>query len=105
MWAAILGPNLQEGVDGFVNTIAEALRDLANQIERGRWESVNGKLPLMALGREDHADLSLHHFVEDRSRQPHALLDRRQNLWHVEVGVLHLRQPDCDEDRRRYRDH
>jgi hypothetical protein len=50
-WAAILGPNLQEGVGGFGETVPEALRDLAAQIERERWEPIDGKLPLVALAR------------------------------------------------------
>ena len=36
-WCAMLGDNLQEGLSGFGDTPAKALRELANQIEIYGW--------------------------------------------------------------------
>jgi hypothetical protein len=36
---AMIGPNLQEGIGGFGDTIPEALRDLADAFEHGEWRS------------------------------------------------------------------
>ena len=36
---AMVGPNLQDGIGGFGDSIPEALRDLADAIERERWRS------------------------------------------------------------------
>jgi hypothetical protein len=33
LWCALIGPNIQEGISGFGNTVQEALRDLADKIE------------------------------------------------------------------------
>lgn len=32
-WCALLGPDLQKGICGFGKTVAEALHDLANEID------------------------------------------------------------------------
>ena len=37
LWCALLGNNLQEGLGGFGNTPAEALRALADEIELRGW--------------------------------------------------------------------
>jgi len=36
---AMVGPDLQEGLGGFGVTIADALRDLADQMEKENWRS------------------------------------------------------------------
>jgi hypothetical protein len=36
---ALIGPNLQDGLGGFGDTIAEALRDLADGMEKEGWRS------------------------------------------------------------------
>ena len=37
LWCALLGDNLQDGLAGFGETPAEALRSLADEIERIGW--------------------------------------------------------------------
>jgi hypothetical protein len=36
---ALIGPNLQEGIGGFGDTIPHALRDLADAMEKEGWRS------------------------------------------------------------------
>jgi hypothetical protein len=36
---AMVGPDLQQGLGGFGDTIPEALRDLAEQVEKEKWTS------------------------------------------------------------------
>ena len=36
---ALVGPNLQDGIGGFGDTIAEALRNLADNMEKEGWQS------------------------------------------------------------------
>jgi hypothetical protein len=35
---ALIGRNLQDGISGVGDTVPEALRDLANAIEREKWQ-------------------------------------------------------------------
>ena len=59
---AIVGPDLEEGLGGFGDTIPEALRDLANQMEKEGWKSTvlpadpgpGGKLQLVKPPRVSH---------------------------------------------------
>ena len=49
-WCALLGENLQEGLAGFSDTPAEALRELANLVELQGW-NFKGRSTDMGSGR------------------------------------------------------
>jgi hypothetical protein len=55
---AMVGPDLQQGLGGFGDTIPEALRDLAERMEKEKWifETVNLRQPpkLKVVSRNEH---------------------------------------------------
>jgi hypothetical protein len=48
---AIIGPDLQAGISGWGSTAPEALRDLANAIEREKWPLPELEPPALRPGR------------------------------------------------------